>query len=124
MILIDSSCWIEYFAGTKFANIIENIVCTPSQIIVPTIVVAEIFKKIANEKDESTAYMICNQFKKCQIISLDFDLATSAAQYGRLHKLAMADSIIYATAQQFSAKIYTMDAHFAGLENVYYTAKI
>ncbi len=76
MILIDSSCWIEYFAGTKFANIIEDFVRTPYEIIVPTIVVAEIFKKIANERDESTAYMICNQFKKCKIIELNFDLAT------------------------------------------------
>jgi predicted nucleic acid-binding protein len=38
-------------------------------------------------------------------------------------KLAMADSIILATARVHDAVLWTQDSHFAGLEAVHYIAK-
>ncbi|TAG33238.1 MAG: type II toxin-antitoxin system VapC family toxin [Polaromonas sp.] len=42
---------------------------------------------------------------------------------GMRHKLPLADSIIYATAQQGNALVWTQDADFEGLPGVRYCAK-
>ena len=54
---------------------------------------------------------------------LDTVLATKAADYAHKHGLAMADSIIYATAMDTGADLLTCDQHFAELPRVVYFAK-
>jgi toxin FitB len=46
-----------------------------------------------------------------------------AAKFGVLHKLPLADSIIFATAQKYAAVLWTQDRDFEGLQNVRYMAK-
>ena len=58
-----------------------------------------------------------------QVVSLDSGVALSAAQLGVAHKLPLADSIVYATAKQFDATVWTMDADFEGLPSVRYVPK-
>ena len=58
-----------------------------------------------------------------QIVDLDDGIALNAAQLGLAHKLPLADSIIYATARQYGATVWTMDADFAGLAGVRYFPK-
>ncbi|HKT22472.1 MAG TPA: AbrB/MazE/SpoVT family DNA-binding domain-containing protein [Nitrososphaerales archaeon] len=43
---------------------------------------------------------------------------TEAADYSLEHNLHFADALIYATARQASAKLYTSDEHMAGLQDV------
>ena len=57
------------------------------------------------------------------MIALDGGIALSAAQLGVAHKLPLADSIIYATAKQYRAIVWTMDADFAGLAGIRYFPK-
>ena len=54
---------------------------------------------------------------------MDSDLAIYSAQVGKENKLAMADSIIYAIAQKYSAILWTQDRHFQNLESVKYFEK-
>ena len=54
---------------------------------------------------------------------MDSRLALSAAKVGVEHKLPHADSIIFATAQQCDATIWTMDADFVGMPRVRYYPK-
>ena len=42
---------------------------------------------------------------------------------GRRHHLALADSIVYATAQMHGAKLWTQDAAFKDLDGVHFVAK-
>ena len=58
------------------------------------------------------------------VIDLNFSLSLDAADVSRKYKLAMADSIIYATALKYSAVIYSSDKHFKDLPNVRYFHKI
>ena len=58
-----------------------------------------------------------------QVVSLDSALSISAANVGQKYRLAMADSIIYATAIQYDAVLWTADKHFDGLPNVRYFDK-
>jgi predicted nucleic acid-binding protein len=58
--------------------------------------------------------------KQGRVIALDSELAIEAARFGVLHKLPVADSIIFATAQKYDAILWTQDNDFEGLENVRY----
>ena len=58
-----------------------------------------------------------------QVIDLNQEIAIQAADLSREHKLALADSVIYATARAFHATLWTQDAHFAGLEGVEFIEK-
>ena len=53
--------------------------------------------------------------RRATIVPLDESLALEAADVSLRHGLAMADSIVYATAERYDAKIVTGDADFEGL---------
>jgi len=57
------------------------------------------------------------------VVDLDASIALSAAVLGARHRLPLADSVVYATARQASALVWTQDAHFDGLPDVRYVAK-
>jgi predicted nucleic acid-binding protein len=56
-------------------------------------------------------------------VELDRIIAIDAAQISRELKLAMADSIILATARAHNATLWTQDEHFKGIEGVKYIEK-
>lgn len=123
MNLIDSSVWLEYFAAGPqaghFAAVIEQI----EHVLVPTIVLVEVTRRVIQQRDEDAALQIAAMLHQGQVVPLDAGIALSAAQVGVAHKLPLADSIIYATAKQYRATLHTMDAHFAALPGVRYVAK-
>jgi len=61
--------------------------------------------------------------KQGRVIELDADLAIYAAKLGKDNKLALADSIIFATATKFGCVLWTQDQHFKDLRNVRYFKK-
>lgn len=60
---------------------------------------------------------------KCVVAPLTTEVALAASHYGRAHNLAVADAIIYASAQTYGADIVTCDAHFEGLPGIVYLPK-
>ena len=123
MNVVDSSAWLEYFAdganAKHFAKIIEN----PAELLVPSITLLEVFKRIAQQCDESTALQYVAVMQQSKVVELNSALAMRAAALGIRHKLPPADSIIYATAQAANAVVWTQDADFDGLADVRYFAK-
>jgi predicted nucleic acid-binding protein len=61
---------------------------------------------------------------KCLVIPFSSELALLSAELGRAHKLATADSIIYATARAHGADLLTCDGHFENLPGVLYVPKL
>ena len=123
MNLIDSSVWLEYFAAgpqaEQFAAVIEAV----DTLLVPTIVLVEVTRRVMQQRDEDAALQIAAVLHQGLVVPLDSAISLGAAQIGVAHKLPLADSIIYATAKQYDATVWTMDAHFADLPNVRYSAK-
>ncbi|OHD27052.1 MAG: hypothetical protein A2Y38_11570 [Spirochaetes bacterium GWB1_59_5] len=58
--------------------------------------------------------------KRGHRIDLDDSIAINAAQLSLLHKLPMADAIMYASARAYDATLYSFNAHFKGLAGVEY----
>lgn len=123
MNLIDSSAWLEYFAAgphvAQVAAAIENV----GQLLVPTIVLVEVTRRVMLLRDEDAALQVAAVLHQGQVVALDSGIALSAAYMGVTYRLPLADSIIYATAKQFGATIWTFDADFADLPGVRYFAK-
>jgi predicted nucleic acid-binding protein len=121
--LVDSSAWLEYFgAGPQagqFAQVIENV----ESLLVPTIILVEVCRRVLQQRGEDEALQAAALLHQGQVVDFDSGLALSAAQLGIAHKLPLADSIILATAKQFSATIWTMDGGFEGIPYVRYFAK-
>jgi len=123
MNVVDSSGWIEYF--TKGAN--AEYFITPirdlERLIVPTLCIYEVFKRLLAERDEDSALLAVGLMSHGREVGLDRKIAIEAAQISRELKLAMADSIILATAQAHDATLWTQDEHFKGMQGVKYTVK-
>lgn len=123
MIVIDSSLWIEHFEGSKNGRLVQEILESNDQIVVPSIIITEIYKKILSETDETTANDYIAQFQEYKIVNLDFYMAIQTAKNSKELKLPLADAIIYSTAQTLNAMLFTMDRHFMNLQNVKYIEK-
>lgn len=105
--------------GANVAPVIEN----TAELIVPTITLYEVYKKLLAEKDEAYALDIVSYMQTGAVIGLNTDLSLSAAHISRIHQLPMADSIIYATALHYSAELFTCDKHFKDIPAVRYFPK-
>lgn len=69
-VLIDSSGWIEYFANGPLAEQYAWYVTPRNQIITPTIVLYEVYKKIKREQGEETALLLVGRLNWTQVIQL------------------------------------------------------
>lgn len=123
MNIVDSSCWLEYFAGSEVGERVSKPIEELKKLLVPSITLYEVFKKLLIELDEDKALFAIAHMKQGKVIELNSDLAVFAAQISKENKLAMADSIIYATTKKYNAVLFTQDHHFEGLENVKYYKK-
>jgi predicted nucleic acid-binding protein len=123
MNIVDSSCWLEYFAGTRVGDEVAHIIEDTGHLLVPSIMIYEVFKKILLELDEDKALFAIAHMKQGNVINLDTDVAIYAAKIGKENKLPMADSIIYAVNQKYDATLWTQDKHFQDLPSVRYFEK-
>lgn len=123
MNLVDTCGWLEYIADSVNSVNFEKAILNIEELIVPTIVIYEVFKKIINDYDEDKALMITAHMKLGKVVDFDETTAVYAAKISSEKKLAMADSIIYATAERYGAVIYTQDDHFSKFKNVKYFRK-
>ena len=116
--VIDTSAWIEWLIGSEVGNKLGKELPDKLQCIVPTIVQLELSKWLVRELGDEKADQVIAYTEKCVVVSLDTRIALMAADFHRLHKLATADAIVYATARQQGARLLTCDAHFEGLAGV------
>lgn len=123
MNVLDSSGWIEYFTNGKNANFFLFPIQDPESLLVPTLCVYEVFKKLLAELGEEAALQAVGIMTHGREVQLDRKIAIDAAQISLDLKLAMADSIILATTRAFDATLWTQDEHFKDIAGVKYVAK-
>lgn len=120
MNVVDSSAWLEYFAGGKNAEAFSKAVEGVDQLIVPTLCIYEVFKKVLQQRSEQEALLAVSAMQQGNVMDLDSRTAIEAARLSVQKQLPMADSVILATAQQNNAILWTQDSHFRGIEGVEY----
>ena len=123
MNVVDSSCWLEFIEDSPIGSAVAPIITDVEHLLVPTIVLYEVFRKLTTMKGLIYAKGFIQGMLNASVVPLDVSLSISAANIGREHQLAMADSIIYATTVQYNAVLWTVDQYFDGLPNVRYFNK-
>lgn len=123
MIVVDSCGWLSYFTNDANADFFAQAIEDPKQVLVPGVVVYEVCRRLnhlygAESEAQGFAYL-----SLAQLAPADWATFRQAAGAARQHKLAMADAIIWQTAQAHGAMLYTQDADLQGLPGVVYRPK-
>jgi toxin FitB len=121
--VVDSSAWLEYFADGPNAGFFAPAIEETEDLIVPSIVLLEVFKRFLQQRSESEGLQAAAIMRQGKTVDLDSALALSAAKIGVTNKLPLADSVILATARRFDATVWTQDEDFEGLLGVKYRPK-
>lgn len=120
MNVVDSSGWLEFFGDGPNASFFAPPIQKLAELIVPTVSLYEVFKRVLQQRDESQALQAVALMEQGTIAELNAPLALDAAKLSTDLRLPMADSIILATARAFGAILWSQDADFEGMEGVRY----
>lgn len=123
MNLVDSCGWLEYFADGPNANFFAPAINDINSLIIPTICILEVFKRVLQQRDEDSALKAVALMEQGRVVDLNDTLAMNAAKLSLDNKLPMADGIILATAHAYNSVIWTQDADFKGIKGVKYIEK-
>jgi predicted nucleic acid-binding protein len=120
MNIVDSSGWLEYFAEGPNAAFFAPAITKTGELIVPTVSLYEVFKRVYQQRGESEALVAVALMEQGALVDLDATIALGAARISVEMKLPMADSIMLATARHAGAVLWTQDADFEGIDDVRY----
>ena len=123
MNVVDSSAWLEYFANGPNAGAFASAIQATEELVVPSITLLEVFKRVYQQRGEGPALQAVALMQQGAVVDLDAPLALTAAKISADGKLALADSVVLATARRFDATLWTQDADFEGLPGVRYRAR-
>ncbi len=120
MNVVDSSAWLEYFANGPNASFFAPPIEQVDELIVPSICLFEVFKRVLSQRNESDALQVVAIMQQGAVVALDGSLSLTAARLSVEKKIPLADSVILATARCHDAMLWTQDADFEGFDKVRY----
>lgn len=118
MNVVDSSGWLEYLAGGQNAEIFAPVIQATDSLVVPTVCMYEVFKRVLALRGEEAALRAIGIMSLGIIADLTREIAVNAARISSELEIAMADSLILATARVHDATLWTQDSDFEGVDGV------
>jgi toxin FitB len=116
--VVDSSGWIEYLSGGPNAAFFREPIEDPAALLVPTLSLFEVYRHLLRHVGRDDAIQVMAAMRQGTVIDLDDRLALAAAELSVATRLAMADSVMLATARAHGAVLWTQDTDFEDLEDV------
>lgn len=123
MNVVDSCGWLEYLSDGPNADFFAPAIEAVDSLLVPSICIFEVFKKVLSERGEAAALQTIALMRQGEIIDLDLSLAIAAAKLSKDQGLPLADSVVYATSRSRNATVWTQDEHFSQLAAVRFIQK-
>jgi predicted nucleic acid-binding protein len=120
---VDSSGWLEYFSDSRNARIFAAVIEDTENLIISSLNIYEVYKKVILNNNEDSAIEAAAVMQKGKVAEVSFSIAMQAAKFSYIFKLPMADCIIYITARENNAVVWTQDSHFKELEGVEYISR-
>jgi predicted nucleic acid-binding protein len=111
-VLVDSSAWIHLLSEGNRSKLVEKEINRAKKVYVPSLVVFEVYRKIAKSLDEMSALRVVGQLSQYENLDLNREIALTGADFSIEFKLPMADSLIAAHAYHCGAQILTLDNDF------------
>lgn len=123
MIVVDSSGWLEAMSLGPNARYFTPVIKEIEAVIVPALVLYEVSKQAFLWQGAEYAKNVAVMLGKGIYVEVSREIVAGAVEVSLRHKLATADSLIYATALEYDAALWTQDKHFKGLPSVKYFEK-
>ena len=123
MNVVDSCGWLEYFADAPNADFFASVIQNTSELVVPSISIFEVFKRVLQQSDEDKALQAIAIMQQGTVVDFDMTIALFAAKLSIELKLLIADSAMLATSRTYNAVLWTQDSDFEGIEGVQYIQK-
>jgi predicted nucleic acid-binding protein len=123
MNVVDSSGWLEYFSKGETAEFFSAAIQDTENLLVPTISIYEVFKRMLIQLGEESALQSVGIMSLGITVDLTQEIAINAAKISSDLKIAMADSVILATARAHDATLWTQDVDFESIEGVKFVRK-
>ncbi len=120
MNVVDSSGWLEYFANGPNADFFSEPIENTSELLVPTISIYEVFKRVLQQRGEGEALRAIAFMQTGELVDLTSTIALHAAKLSADLKIPMADSVMLATARESGAILWTQDSDFENIDGVRY----
>jgi toxin FitB len=124
MNVVDSSGWLEYFTDDVNADFFAPVIEDTAQLIVPSISIYEVFKRILQQRSQYEALLAAAVMVRSKVVELDVALSMDAAKTAVEMQLPMADSIILTTARRYNAIFWTQDSDFKNIPGIRYIEKL
>jgi len=121
--LVDSCGWLEYVTGGANADFFEAALLDTGNLIVPALCLYEVGKRMLITHGEAAAREVLEMMQKSRVVQLAPDDYFDAAKTSVAYKLAMADALIWQTAQFFEATLFTQDAGLKAMAGVKFQSK-
>jgi hypothetical protein len=83
--VVDSSGWLEYFADTPNAKFFAKPIIDTERLVVPTISLLEVFKRVLQQRGENAALRVVAHMRQGRVVPLDSETALLAAKLGAGH---------------------------------------
>jgi len=118
MIVLDSSIWFTYFSDNlaKVRGLIDSDIEVSCSVIT-LFEIKRLFLKQGLMRQKMEKYLSFIRTRSI-IVDVKKHVADRAAELSFVHDLSTADAIIYATAQERSAELWTRYSDFEGLKGV------
>jgi predicted nucleic acid-binding protein len=123
MNVVDSSGWLEYFADGPNARRFGPPLKDADSLIVSVVSIYEVFKVALRERGENDALQAMMAMQRGKVVDVTPTLAIAASRLSLKYHLAMADSLILATAQAYDAVVWTQDREFRKVPGVEFFPK-
>lgn len=120
MNVVDSSGWLEYFADGPNAAFFAPAIEQTDQLVVPALSLYEVFRRLLQQRNEAVALEAAQGMLVAPVVPLDAPIALRAAHISIERRLAMADSVMLATAEELGATLWTQDSDFEVIPGVQY----
>ena len=120
MNVVDSSGWLEYFAGGPNAGFLAKPIEATPKLLVPTLSLYEVFKRVLQQRSEGEALQAIALMQQGRVVELTAAIALAAARTSVDLALPMADSVMLASARTMGATFWTQAADFAQVPGVRY----
>ena len=120
MNLLDSSAWLDLLDGGRNSSAFAEVAEDSRNLLVPTLCLLEVPRVFLRRKNERGALEAYARMRRGILADLDEELALEAARLSVKHGLALADSIVFATAVRHGALLWTQDQDFKGLPGIRY----
>ncbi|MFZ4481412.1 MAG: type II toxin-antitoxin system VapC family toxin, partial [Rhodoferax sp.] len=122
MNIVDSCGWLEYIANGSNAAFFQDALADETQLLLPPLVVFEVIRRLKVLGQDFAIVPTVTVMRRLQRADLSAEQLAQAAVASHGRKLALADAIIWQTAQTYQALLYTQDADLQGLPGVVYQA--